>query len=289
MAVLAATALIGAGCGGDSKTSSTNASPEEAKQALVAALKNTGSLKTGTIELDGTIGFTGGGAAANAGNITFKGSGPFDISDPKNQKVDLKIDMGVAGQTQTIGVIAVDGKTYIEFAGQAIELDKKSSGSVTDLTESLGPGSIANLSKNLEGNLTNVKKTTTTNVGGVELTTYTGEVDFSKVLESFSGTDGASGVLGGLTGTEAKQAKEAFKARKVEFGVDEADNVVRSMTLEADIEDPTGKEAGSGSFELSLKILEADGPVEITAPENPIQGGGAALGGLLGGMGGTSQ
>lgn len=284
LAALAAAALIATGCGDDSSNTAA-ISPEQAKQNLETALKNTSSLKTGEIKLEGKVGMTGGTATANAGNITFKGSGPFDISDPSNQKVDLKIEIGVAGQTQTIGVIAVDGKTYIEFAGQAIELDKSSSGSVSQLTDSIGPGAIGRLSENLQGNVQNVRKVTTTTVGDTQLVTYSADIDFSKALASLS-EDGKAGLLEGVTGSDAKQAKEAFKARKVEFGVDEGDQVVRSVTLAADIKDPTGKDSSTGTFEISVQVLEADGPVNIEAPANPIQGGGAALGGLLGGMSG---
>ncbi len=285
LAALCATALIATGCGGDKSSNTAGVSPEQAKQNLIAALKNTGSLKTGTIELVGKIGMTGGATTANAGNMTFKGSGPFDISDPANQKVDLKIEFSVAGQTQTIGVIAVDGKTYIEFAGQAMELDKQGGSSVSELTDTLGPGMIAKLAKGFETNIENVRKTTTKQVGGSELVIYTAEIDFTKALSALT-KDGKGGLLGGLTGAETKQAKDAFKVRTVEFGVDESGNVVRSINIAATIKDPKGKDAATGVFEISIAMLKADGPVEITAPENAIKGGGAAMDGLLGGMSG---
>jgi hypothetical protein len=279
-AALAVTALIASGCGGDDNKTSTSSA--DAQQQLISALKNTSAVKTGDLQMDGEIGFTGG--QANVGNVTFKGGGPFDVSDPKNPAMDLEIEFGVAGQSQKIGVIVVDGKTYIEFAGQAIELDESSAGSVGDLTDTLGPNSIGSLAKNFEDNVENVQKVSTKKVGDTELVVYSADIDFAKAIESLSGEDGKNSLFEGLSGQNAEQLKESFQAKTVEFGVEEADNVVRSVTLEADIKDPSGKDEGTGTIKLSVQILEADGPVEIKAPENAIKGGGAGLGNVFGGV-----
>jgi hypothetical protein len=257
-----------------------------AATALIAALKNTQALKTGILELDGKVGMTG-GQAASLGNVTFKGSGPFDVSDPDDPALDLEMEFGVAGQTQKIGIIVVDGKYYIEFAGQAIELDAKDAGSITELTDSIGPSSLGKLSENLDDNVTNVKKVGTAKVGDKTVVTYSAEIDFSKVLESLSG-EGGSGLLSGLSGQNAQQAKDAFKAKTVEFGIDEDGNVVRSVHLAADIASPTGGGEGAGSFDIAVRIIESDEAVDIKAPENAIKGGGGQVGNLFGGMSGTN-
>ncbi len=282
---LAATALIAAGCGGDDNKNSS-ASSADAKQALIAALKNTQALKTGLLELEGKVGMTG-GTAASIGTVTFKGSGPFDVSDPKDPSIDLEMEFGVAGQTQKIGIVVVDGKYYIEFAGQAIELSEKDAGSITQLTDSIGPGSLGKLSEGLEDNVTNVKKVGTAKVGDKTVVTYSAEIDFSKALESLSGENG-SGLLSGLGAKDAQQAKDAFKAKTVEFGVDESGNVVRSVHLAADISSPTGG-GQAGSFDIAVRILESSEPVDIKAPENAVKGGGGQVGNLFGGMSGTGN
>lgn len=280
---LSAVALIAAGCG-DDKSSTASTSSADAKAALIAALKNATAIKTGEMQLDGKFGFSG-GSAPSLGNITLAGKGPFDVSDPADPKLSLEIEVGVLGQTQKLTVTVIGKKTYLTVNGQAIELEGNDGNAVKQLTDGLGPGAIARISKQFETNVTNVKKVGVEKVGDGDVTVYAADIDFGKLIEAFS-EDGKSGVFGQLSGTDAKQAKDAFKAKKVEFGVDESGKVVRLIRIEAEIVDPTGKDEGSGTFEITIKLLESDGPVEITAPPNAVKGDASSLGGLLGAFGG---
>jgi hypothetical protein len=268
--VLAA-ALVAAGCGG-SKSSSSNVPPQ---QRVETALKNASTIKSGKSAISATIAM-----GSLPGSFKLTGGGPFDTEAKGGGAFDIELKVNVAGFDQTIGLIAVDGKNYVQLGDKAFESNKKdpSSGAID-------PKSIQNLINSLNQYVTNVKQIASKSVNGESLDFYSMTIDLGALAKNSVNANGAKGASIPGIGNVADLATSLGKATAT-VGIG-SDNLPHEIGIDAKVGGATGGGTGGG-IQGTLILTDINKPVTINKPTNVVSDSSAlqALGGMLGGLNG---
>jgi hypothetical protein len=268
--LLLGVALIASGCG-DKKSSST-VPPQE---RVESALKNAANIKSGKSTLNATI-----AAGSLPGSFKVTGGGPFDTEAEGGAAFDISLKVNIAGFDQTIGLIAVDGKNYIEIGDKAFLSDKnsKSSGAIE-------PKTIQNLINSLNKYVSNVKQSASKEINGETVDVYSMTIDLGALAkDSVAKNDGAGASIPGL-GNVSDLATSLGKADAT-VAIN-SDDMPVEIGIDADVGGATDS-GNSGGLKGTLVLSDINEPVTIDKPKNVVTDSSAlqALGGMLGGLGG---
>lgn len=287
LALVAAIALVATGCGGDKKSSSSNVPPS---QRVKTALQNVEKIDSGSMTMSGSL-----SGAGMPGKMSVSGDGKFDTKAEGGPAVEMKmkLDLGFGGQPQEVGLISVDGKSYIEFGGKFYSADSMMKG-ITGATGDSKPKSstaidskqLKEMINSLSGMVGEVTASGTKQVGGEKVDVYTATIDVSKAVDEAkkqagSALDGLS-ALGGVG-----DLGKIFGDTKILIGIDSND-LPRSIEIKSTVDPKAAGASGSGgTIEGSLILTEVNQPVTITKPAKVESGSGLleALGAMFGGMG----
>jgi hypothetical protein len=195
------------------------------------------------------------------------------------------LKVNVAGFDQTIGLVAVDGKNYVEIGDKAFLSDKnsKSSGAID-------PKIIQGLLTSLNGYVSNVKQIAGKSVNGESLDVYSMTIDLGALAkDTVSSNDGAGASIPGL-GNVSDLATSLGKATAT-VGINSKDLPVE-IGIDASVGGSTdgggSSSDSSGGVKGVLTLSDINEPVTIDKPTNVVTDSSAlqALGGMLGGLGG---
>lgn len=272
--LLLTAALVASGCG-DEKAASSGVPPQE---RVETALKNAANIKSGKAAINATIAM---GNLPGAFKIT--GGGPFDTEAKGGAAFDIALKVNIAGFDQTIGLIAVNGKNYIEIGDKAFLSDQKSKSS-----GAIDPKTIQGLINSLNEYVSDVKQVASKTINGESVDVYALTVDLEALAkDAVAENDGAGASIPGL-GNVADLATSLGKA-KATVAVNSEDLPVE-IGINADVGGATegGSAGGGGSLKGTLVISDINGTVKIEEPTNVETDSSAlqALGGMLGGLGG---
>lgn len=256
-AALALTALVVAGCGSKS-SSSTAQSPEE---ALKSALVKTSTITSGKAALKGAI-----SVGSLPGSISVSGGGVFDTKADGGPAIDLQLAVQLAGSPQKFGFVAVDGQNYLVVGDKAVK-QKKSEAPID-------PGQIAAFIKALGENATNVKQTADN--------TYTASVNVKKLFAQ--GDKESNGKLSKLSipglGNSTQLAK-SLGSTTITVMVN-PDGYAQSMDINMTLK--SGSTAGG--MRIGITLSEINQPQSVSKPKNVVSDASAlgALGSAISGQ-----
>lgn len=282
LTLLAVFGLLVAGCGDDNQTSSSNVPPE---QRVKTALQNASKINSGSVTLDAAI--SGGGLP---GKMKLSGGGDFDTKAEGGPAIaiDVKFDMGF-GEPQEIGLVSVDGKSYLKFGGKYYAADSMvpgATGASGSTSTAIDSKQLQELIDSLDGYVSDVKAAGTKKVGDDTLDLYTATIDVKKaVAEAKKQAGSALEGLAALGG--AGDLTEGVGETTVEIGVDSND-LPRSFKLNTSVEaGSTGGTSSGGGIEASLVLTEVNQPVTIEKPDEVEEGSSLleAFGSMFGGLG----
>lgn len=285
LAAVAALALLAGGCGGKDKDASTSSATPQ--QRVKTALLNTQKINSGVVKLDATL---SGGAAPGSMKIT--GGGTFDLKAAGGPAFDLEVALDIAGQSQKIGFVVVDGKSFMKFGDRAFSMDeaKKDGTSATGKLGGIKPEQIRKMIESLNAYVTDFKQTGTLQVDGQTLTVYTAKLDVNKISSKAQKDSG--GQIPSIPGLgDLSSLTRMFRGTVVRVGVGD-DDLPHSVSLETSIgaSGTTGSGSLAGTVKANILLTKVNEPVTIKAPKNVVKGADAlgALGSMFGGMGGPS-
>lgn len=287
LSLLAVCGLLVAGCGDDTKTSSSNVPPD---QRVKTALNNASKINSGSVTIDAAL--AGGGLP---GKMKLTGGGDFDTKAEGGPAVDItvKFDMGFGGEPQEIGLVSVGGKSYLMFGGKYYEGDSmmKDFAGASDTTGSTSSTAIDSkqlqeLIKSLDGFVGEVTAAGTKKIGDETLDLYNVEVDVKKAVAEAK--DQAGSALEGLAALGGGgDLTEGIGETTVEIGIDSND-LPRSFKLKTSVDSGAGGSTSEGgSVEASMVLTEVNNPVTIEQPAKVEEGSSLleAFGSMFGGLG----
>lgn len=284
--LVAALALLATGCG-DKKTSAAKHA-DNPQEAVKTSLLNASKVKSGEMKYSAT--FSGGGMP---GSMQITGDGAFDMKAKGGAAMHFTMAFDIAGQKQEMGFTMVDGKSYMEFGGQATSLGDSSG--ATASTGKIDQKQIDEMFKALEGMIGEVKPAGTQTVNGETVTVYSTTVDVTKAADEVE-KQAKGQIPGSIPGFgDIKSLAKMFKDTKVRVGID-SDGLPRLVEFETSFNmgamgGATGaSDSGSGGFKVKAELTKVNTPVTIKKPANVVAGKGAldALGGMFGGLGATN-
>jgi hypothetical protein len=250
LSVLALCAFAVAGCG--SKSADNNVAPS---QAIQNALDKTSEITSGRAKLKGSLAL-----GSMPGSIAITGGGPFDTKAKGGAAFDLEISLGLAGTQQKIGIVALDGKSYLVMGDRAVEQSK-------DDSMSFGGDQIASFIKGLGKYVSNAKE--------AGENTYTADVDMKKLIadvqKNSKGADLKIPGLGSIGDLKETVGSAALKVVVNPEGY--ADSI--------DINMPINSGGSEGGVRLTLDLTEINQPQTIEKPKKIVDAD-SALGGGLG-------
>ena len=269
VSVLAA-ALVATGCG--DKSASSSVPPD---QRVKTALDNTANIKSGKSRIDATI-----AVGSVPGSFKLTGGGPFDTEAPGGAAFDIDLKVNVAGFDQTIGLIAVDGKNYVQIGDKAFVSKKGDNAS-----GAIDPKTIQDLFGSLDKYVTDVKLTGTKTVDGQQLDVYSMTIDLSALAKDSVGKNDAKGASIPGLGNISDFATSLGKATAT-VGIG-PDDFAHQIGINASA-GATGAAGGGGGIKGTLYLSDINKPVTIDKPANVVTDSSAlqALGGMLGGLSG---
>lgn len=224
---------------------------------------------------------TAAGSAKVSMVMTTSGSStPFmraeGVTDQKTQSADLTMDISVAGQSEQLRVLTVNGVVYMDFGsalaaegvslpgGKAwISIDPKAVGLSTgaaaqDPSQGVNPdGYLASL-RGVTGDVTKVGSEA---VRGVETTHYKGTLDLAKALDKVPSAERA----------EVQKSLKTLGTGAIPFEVwIDAQGRLHRLTMTFDSSDmnlgSSGAQAIKGPIALSMELYDYGAPVNVTPP-----------------------
>lgn len=258
--VLVAFATVGAiGCGGDDK--------ESPDAAVEAALEKAADIKSGKSEIKASI-LTG----ALPASFDIVGGGPFDTEAKGGVAYDLDLAVQVAGTEQAFGVVAADGKSYIEVDGKAAELEG-------DGGAALDGGTVNDFIDSLSDYILDASFAEKRNLGKEELQVYNFNFDAKKLLSDASKDSEAIANFSVPGLGSAEELSAGIDKGTGSVGV-ASDGFPRTLSVNVPIERGTSL----AGVRLSLTINDINQPVTIEAPEEIVPR--SELGGIADLLGG---
>lgn len=233
------------GCGGSDST-------DGPKQAVQDALTKTSTITSGKAELKGSL-----TQGTLPGSISIEGGGPFDTKASGGPAYEIMLDLGIAGQKMSVGVVASGGKNYLVVNDKALEQTGKNAGLGLDAQ------GIADFIKGLGEYVTKASE-------GSAADTYEATVDLQKLFAD--GASGDSSALKNLSIPGLGSASENFKTAEVVVHVD-SDGYADTVDVNLPIgEQKEGDSSDSqGGLRITLKLTEINQPQTVEKPKNVVK------------------
>jgi hypothetical protein len=296
--VLLATALVGAGCGGDDSNGGGSSAGSDDAQALLAKAFAK-PVESAELDVDVKADLDG---LPIGGPIAFSIKGPYKSNGAREvPSADFDVDIGVAGQTLKGGFAMSPQTAYVEFqgqayeAGQAFDLFKRAYANQPKGKSGSANAAFGQLGIDPSKWLTNAAVSDGPDVGGDPTRKITGDVDVERIVEESLKAAESPAVRKQLerSGTpvpktpdlsddQIDQIMDAVKSATLEIDVDEND-VARRIAAAAKFEIPDGVQAGGlkgGTLSFTYALPKLDVPVDVKPPANP-----KPLSDLLSGLG----
>ena len=286
LALLAASLVAACGGGGED---------EDAQGLLDKAF--TEDIGSANVTMDAE--FSGKGVPQLEDPVRLKVSGPYKSNGSKKlPSLDWDLNVSVAGQNISAGVVSTGDNAFVSFQGSDYEVGQDAVAQQNEqLAKQAGGGDQQGL-KALgidPANWVNDPKTEgEEEVAGVATTHVTGTVDVGRLLDDLNKAGQKAGQIQGttpeqLTDEQRQQVEEAIKDPKFDVYVGKDDNKLRRLSLDLGFEVPEEERANAnglenGNLSFSLEFADVGGEQKIEAPSNakPI----SDLLGQLGGLGG---
>ena len=280
------TALMASGCGGDDEKgdSGQRASASSDVNALLrSTFANVGKMKSATVDLKVRI--EPRGTNAGVGAVAARLSGPFASQGAnKLPKFAFDVELTSAGQTVAGGASYDGSKGYITLQGTPYEV----SNLVLKQFVAGYEQSLKSRAKSAQGGLVlgalgidfrkwlkNPRNEGETTVGDAKTIKVTGAADVAQVIadldkitERASNLPGAGGrVPSQLTPAQKQRATEAVKAVNVTVYTGVDDQILRRLTVTADLKDTESKVDAALLFDITF--TKVGGEQTFKAPANP--------------------
>jgi hypothetical protein len=283
--VLAALALVFAGCGGGG--GSDGNSDESVTSVLNQTFGGKTKINSGVLKMAVNADLEG--VAQLQGPVSVKFGGPFESrGQRKVPKLDLDLTANTGGQTFTAGVTSTGERGYITFQGTDYALPastfdqfkrelrqaKQSESGVPDLTA---------LGVNPRNWLKDPTDEGTEDVNGVETIHIASGVDVAKLLADVDRLLGRTGRLGltqaqqqqlpkSIPSSVKKQIEDAVQEAKLDVYTGKADKILRKVVVKLRFEVPQklrSQASGlrSGTIGFTLDVADLNKPQTINAPK----------------------
>ncbi len=298
VAALATAAALAACGGGDS-------SGADAKQLLKQTFSGNHEIKSGKLVVK--LNIDAQGAAGTRGPIAVALTGPFESQGKgKIPQFDLAAQIQASGQNIQAGAVTDGSQGWLKFNNQAYVIPAKvwdqfvagyTQAQQRSNRQNRSLGTLKNLGIDPEKWLSNPKVEGDADVGGVQTTQISADVDVSQLLASVNALASKARALGGQQLSQLPQGVSAAQRKKVADAVKDAsvdvytgkdDKTLRKMAVDVTIR-PTSGGVKEAKVAFSLEIDDLNAPQTITPPANakPLSDLTSQLGGLgaLGGGG----
>ena len=316
---LALTLLAAAGCGGD--TSSSIASPEatavaagvSADQVVKDSEAKMAQLKSASFTADMGLEVQGDPnkmtdptqKALLSQGLSLHAEGK-SATDPMAS--DLKISVGVAGQTLDFGLLAEGDKAWVEYQGKWYAVDQKNSKSLSDQAETGAAPTEQLKSLGLDPSAwgTSYEMVGTEDMAGTQVYHVKATADPAKLAEDLTKAMNDPSLLKKLgdpstakqleqgLAQNKKQVEELKKSLKdvaVDYWIGVDDMLMRKAEFSAGLatKGQQGMEGVDGvTMKMSMTMADFDQPVTVTPPAKALpfdQLMNEVLGGMMGGSG----
>ncbi|MBI2684508.1 MAG: hypothetical protein HYX33_03820, partial [Actinobacteria bacterium] len=228
--------------------------------------------------------------------ITLRLSGP---SDPQKKKSDLTFSV-VAGPLNLSGRILQDGdKGWVKLADQWYKTDAATTGTTTGTTTSpLDTKALLGAFGDPKTYIKNAKFVGTESVEGVASDHLQGDLDVAGLADAFGKAAAASGGSAGpISSSQITQLKDGLtkvvKSATVDLWIGQSDKLLRKVAFTAEGATAGTSVASSGLQGFSVKADISATPTTtptVSPPSNakPLSDLAQGLGGILGGLGGST-
>jgi hypothetical protein len=279
------TALVVSGCGGNDEKpqSGQRASASSDVNALLkATFANLGKMRSATV--DAKVRIEPRGANAGVGTVAARLSGPFQSQGAnKLPKFAFNVELTSAGRTVAGGAAYDGAKGFITLQGTAYEvsslvLKQFVAGyeqSLKSRQNAQGGLVLGALGIDFRRWLKNPRNEGEAQVGDAKTIKVTGAADVAQVIADLdkiadraSTLPGAGGrVPSQLTPQQKQRATEALKALNVTVYTGVDDQILRRLTVAADLKDPESKVDAALLLDITFTKVGAD--QQFKAPANP--------------------
>jgi hypothetical protein len=315
--VLALTLLAAAGCGGDKSSSSSSpaaaAAGVSADQVVKDSEAKMAQLKSASFTAD--VGLAVQGDPSKMTDPTQKALLSQGISlhvegksatDPMAS--DMKMSVGIAGQTLDFGMMAQGDKAWVEYQGKWYAVDQKNSTSLSDQAKTGAAPTEQLKSLGLDPSAwgTSYEMVGTEDMAGTQVYHVKATADPAKLAEDLTKAMNDPSLLNKLGDpSTAKQLEQALAQNKkqveelkkslrdvaVDYWIGVDDMLMRKAELSAGLatKGQQGMEGVDGmSMKMSMTMADFDQPVSVTPPAKALPFDklmNEVFGGMLGGSG----
>ncbi len=281
LAPLLTTLVLAAGCGSDGDGGERASASTDVNALLRSTFTNLDKMKSATVDLKVRI--EPRGAAAGQGPVSARLQGPFASQGAgKLPKFAFAATLESGGQTFSAGATWTGKTAYVALQGTPYEVSGLVSGQfVAGYEEALksrqGGGGLVlgGLGIDFTKWLRDARNEGVTQVGDAEAIKISGSADvdrviadLSKITERAATLPGASGrVPQQLTPQQKQAAADAIKALNVTVYTGAKDQILRRLTVTADLKDAASKIDAGLLLDLTFtKVGEAQA---VAAPKDP--------------------
>ena len=278
-------ALTLAACGGGDGDAGERASASSDVNALLrTTFNNLDQMKSATVDLK--VAIEPRGAAASEGPVTAHLQGPFASQGTgKLPKFAFSAELQSGGQTFSAGATWTGEKGYVSLLGTPYEVSdlvmKQFVAGYEQALKNRKPGNgglvLGTLGIDFTKWLPDARNEGAAQVGDAETIKVSGEADVERVIADLDkitqkasalNVPGASGrIPQSLTPQQKQAAADAIKKLTVTVYTGAEDQILRRLTVNADLKDAASKIDAALLFDLTFtKVAEKQ---EFTAPANP--------------------
>jgi hypothetical protein len=317
--VLALTVLAAVGCGGDTASSSTSpgttavAADVSADQVVKDSEAKMAQLNSASFTADMGLEVQGDPSkmtdptqkALLSQGLTLHAEGK-SATDPMAS--DMKISVGIAGQTLDFGLMAQGDKVWVEYQGKWYAVDQKNAKSLRDQAKTGAAPTEQLKSLGLDPSVwgTSYEMVGTEDMAGTQVYHVKATADPAKLAEDLTKAMNDPSLLGKLGDpSTAKQLKQGLAQNKkqieelkksleniaVDYWIGVDDMLMRKAEFSADLatKGQKGMDGVDGmTMKMSMTMADFDEPVTVTPPANALPFDtlmNEVLGGMMGGSG----
>ncbi len=280
------TAVVLAGCGGDSETGERASAGSDVNALLRETFANVGQMKSATVDLK--VNVEPRGANAATGQVAARLSGPFESQGANRlPKFAFDVEMTSAGQTVSGGATYTGEKGFITLQGTAYEVSDAVLGPFVATYEQAlksqqnaqkGGPVLGALGIDFRKWLKDPRNEGEAKVGDTDTIKLTGSADIvqvvadlSKISERAATLPGAGGrVPQKLTPEQEQRVTEAIKAVNVEVYTGAEDKILRRLVVTADLKDAAAKVDAGLLLDLTFTKVGSEQQIEGPADAQPF-------------------
>ena len=282
--LLALLALVGAGCGGGDKASSSSDVNDLLQKTFAGGKK----IDSGKLNLALKLDLHGAQSSQLNGPISLTLAGPFQTQGKgKLPKFDMDAAFTGGNQNLKAGLESTGDKGFVNFQGTDYAVSDQVFQQFTTGYEQAqqqaakrngNTQSLATLGIDPRRWLTNPRNEGDAKVGDTDVVKITGDVDIGKLLDDVNnalskarslGVQGSQQLPSKLSDQQKQQAQKAIKSLKVEIYTGKDDTTLRRMVINLDVATPatsSGGSAQSGTVALDFQLLDLNQSQTINAP-----------------------